>query len=145
MQSLEDRFYHPADVEATYAGLTYDLPVAFVTEARWIAETLRDLRPDASVHLVRNGIDKDVFPVADAVVPNVDGPLRVLVEGYADVWFKGVNAAIAAVAADGRAARADRHRRRRGPASRREGATRVARTACPSASSPRCTASTTSC
>jgi glycosyltransferase involved in cell wall biosynthesis len=101
VQSLEDRFYHPADVEATYAGLTYDLPVAFVTEASWIAGTLRDLRPDASVHLVRNGIDKDVFPVADAVVPNVDGPLRVLVEGYANVWFKGVNAAIEAVRAMG--------------------------------------------
>jgi glycosyltransferase involved in cell wall biosynthesis len=97
VQSLEDRFYRPADVEALYAGLTYDLPVAFVTEARWIAETLRELRPDAPVHLVRNGIDKGVFPPAASVTPNVDGPLRVLVEGYANVWFKGVNAAIAAV------------------------------------------------
>ncbi|HEY3186766.1 MAG TPA: glycosyltransferase family 4 protein, partial [Solirubrobacteraceae bacterium] len=96
VQSFEDRFYHSDDPERIVAGLTLDLPVAFVTEARWIERTLRELRPDAPVHLVRNGIDKDVFAPPDRVEPNVDRPLRILVEGYANVWFKGVNAAIAA-------------------------------------------------
>ncbi len=60
VQSLEDRFYQPDDPESAFgAALTLDLPVAFITEARWIADTLRELRPDAPVHLVRNGIDKD--------------------------------------------------------------------------------------
>jgi O-antigen biosynthesis protein len=96
VQSLEDRFYYPDDPESAFAGLTVDLPLAFVTEARWIADTLRELRPDAPVHLVRNGIDKEVFAPLDEVEPNVDGPLRILVEGYANVWFKNVNTAIAA-------------------------------------------------
>lgn len=95
VQSLEDRFYTPDEPERFGAALTWDLPVSFLTEAAWIAETLGDLRPDAPVHLVRNGIDKDVFPVP-AAPPGHDGPLRVLVEGYANVWFKGVNDAIAA-------------------------------------------------
>ena len=115
VQSLEDRFYYPDDPESTFAGLTLDLPVAFLTEARWIADTLRELRPDAPVHLVRNGIDKEVFAPPDEVQPNVDGPLRILVEGYANVWFKDVNAAIAATRAHGRGARADRRGARARP------------------------------
>ena len=96
VQSLEDRFYRPDDPEGLFAGLTLDLPLAFITEARWIARTLGDVRPDAAVHLVRNGIDKAVVPPADRVEANVNGPLRVLVEGRPDVWFKGVNEAVAA-------------------------------------------------
>jgi glycosyltransferase involved in cell wall biosynthesis len=73
-----------------------DLPVSFITEARWIADTLAGLRPSAPCHLVRNGIDKRVFRPPTAIEPRVDGPLRVLVEGNANVWFKGVNDAVAA-------------------------------------------------
>lgn len=96
VQSLEDRFYLHDEAERFGAALVLDLPVAFITEATWIRDTLADLRPDASCYLVRNGIDKEVFPVADEL-PGRDGPLHVLVEGYASTWFKGVNEAIAAV------------------------------------------------
>lgn len=99
IQSLEDRFYLPDEVERLGASLTLDLPVAFVTEATWIRDTLGDLRPDAVCHLVRNGIDKDVFALADSVDRDDARPLRVLVEGYASTWFKGVNEAIATVEA----------------------------------------------
>ncbi|HYF26017.1 MAG TPA: glycosyltransferase family 4 protein [Baekduia sp.] len=99
VQSLEDRFYSPEEPERTAAGLVLDLPVAFITEARWIRDTLSDLRPDARCLLVRNGIDKDVFVPLERVVPRFDGPLRILVEGYAGTWFKGVNASVAAVRA----------------------------------------------
>jgi glycosyltransferase involved in cell wall biosynthesis len=96
VQSLEDRFYLPDDPDRLAASLTLDLPVSFITEASWIRDTLADLRPDAPCHLVRNGIDKNVFAPLASVEPR-NGPLRILVEGYASTWFKGVNEAIAAV------------------------------------------------
>ncbi|MEP6953904.1 MAG: glycosyltransferase family 4 protein, partial [Solirubrobacteraceae bacterium] len=100
VQSIEDRFYKPEHgAERLGAALSLDLPVAFITEATWIRDTLAELRPDARCLLVPNGVDKDVFTVADDVEPNIDGPLRVLVEGNANVWFKGVNDAIAAARA----------------------------------------------
>ena len=98
IQSLEDRFYHRDEPERLGAALTLDLPVAFITEARWIADTLADLRPDAPCHLVRNGIDKAVFPPLERVEPRLDGPLRVLIEGHPSVWFKHVPEAIEAAA-----------------------------------------------
>ena len=61
VQSLEDRFYRPGEAERLGARLVLDLPVTFITEARWIADTLAGLRPSAPCHLVRNGIDKRVF------------------------------------------------------------------------------------
>lgn len=99
VQSLEDRFYKPDAAERLGAGLTLDLPVAFITEASWIAETLRELRPDALCMLVRNGIDKRTFPVPERIEVRLDGPLRVLVEGNPRSWFKHVHEAIDAIEA----------------------------------------------
>ncbi|MFZ2051237.1 MAG: glycosyltransferase family 4 protein [Solirubrobacteraceae bacterium] len=98
VQSLEDRFYRHDEAERIGAGLTLDLPVSFITEARWIADTLALVRPGAPCHLVRNGIDKDLFAPLDRVTPH-DGPLRVLVEGPLQVWFKQVPEALRAAAA----------------------------------------------
>jgi glycosyltransferase involved in cell wall biosynthesis len=97
VQSLEDRFYRPGAADRLGARLVLDLPVAFITEARWIADTLSGLRPSAPCYLVRNGIDKDVFTSPLQLEPRIDRPLRVLVEGNANAWFKGVNEAVAAV------------------------------------------------
>jgi glycosyltransferase involved in cell wall biosynthesis len=99
VQSLEDRFYSDDEAERLGAGLTLNLPVAFLTEARWIADTLAACRPDASCHLVRNGIDKDVFAPLVQVTPSVTGPLRILVEGSPAVWHKRVPEAVAAAGA----------------------------------------------
>jgi glycosyltransferase involved in cell wall biosynthesis len=99
VQSLEDRFYMHDEAERLGAALTLDLPVAFITEARWIADTLAQLRPDAPCHIVRNGIDKEVFAPPAQVTPNTDGPLRVLIEGSPTSWFKHVREAIDAAAA----------------------------------------------
>jgi glycosyltransferase involved in cell wall biosynthesis len=98
VQSLEDRFYRHDEAERLGAGLTLDLPVAFITEARWIADTLAQIRPGAPCHLVRNGIDKEVFAPLDQVTPH-EGPLRILVEGPLQVWFKQVPEALTATAA----------------------------------------------
>lgn len=97
IQSFEDRFYPPGSPERGGAALTHDLPVSFVTEARWIADTLAQLRPEAPCHLVRNGIDKDVFASPPQLDVRLDGPLRIVVEGNPDVWFKGVGEALESV------------------------------------------------
>ncbi len=99
VQSLEDRFYRHDEAERLGAALTLDLPVAFITEAGWIVQTLAGLRPDAPCHLVRNGIDKQVFAPAERVEPTTGGPLRVLIEGSPSAWFKHVHSAIDAAAA----------------------------------------------
>jgi glycosyltransferase involved in cell wall biosynthesis len=99
VQSLEDRFYRHDEAERLGASLTLDLPVAFITEARWIADTLACLRPDARCRLVRNGIDKEVFGPLERAPINSGEPLRLLIEGSPTVWFKGVQDAIDAAAA----------------------------------------------
>lgn len=96
VQQLEDRVYRDGDVERFGAALTHDLPVHFLTEARWIAELLAELRPAAPCFHVPNGIDKDVFVPAPPREP--DGPLRVLVEGSPQLWFKGIQEAAEVIA-----------------------------------------------
>jgi glycosyltransferase involved in cell wall biosynthesis len=99
VQSLEDRFYKPDEAERLGAALVLDLPVAaFITEARWIRDTLTQLRPDVPTYLVRNGVDKEVFASPERVTPRLAGPLRVLIEGNPGVWFKHVPEAIEATA-----------------------------------------------
>jgi glycosyltransferase involved in cell wall biosynthesis len=99
VQSLEDRFYGPDNAERLGAALTLDLPVAFITEASWIAQTLRELRPDALCMLVRNGIDKRIFSIPERLDVRLGEPLRVLVEGNPRSWFKHVHDAIETTAA----------------------------------------------
>jgi glycosyltransferase involved in cell wall biosynthesis len=99
VQSLEDRFYRHDEAERLGAALTLDLPVAFITEARWIADTLASLRPDAPCYIVRNGIDKEIFAPPERVALADEPPLRVLIEGSPTAWFKHVPAAIDAASA----------------------------------------------
>jgi O-antigen biosynthesis protein len=99
VQSLEDRFYEPEMAERLGAAVTLDLPVSFITEARWIRDTLAELRPDAPCFLVRNGIDKSIFPGADGIEPRLRGPLRILIEGNPSVALKGIQDAVSSVAA----------------------------------------------
>lgn len=98
VQSLEDRFYPPEYPERPLAALSQGLPVAVITEARWIADTLAQLHPQTPCRFVRNGIDKDVFAPPAQLDVRRDGPLRIVVEGNPDVWFKGVHEALEAVA-----------------------------------------------
>ena len=99
VQSLEERFYEPDQPERLAAALALDLPVRFVTEARWIARELEALQPGNRVLLVRNGIAKDVFVAPKAPDASRRGPLRVLVEGSPRIAFKGVGEALAAAGA----------------------------------------------
>jgi glycosyltransferase involved in cell wall biosynthesis len=99
VQSLEDRFYRHDEAERLGAALTLDLPVAFITEARWIRDTIAGLHPQAPCYVVRNGIDKEVFAPLEHPPVNTTGPLRVLIEGSPSSWFKHVHEAIDAAAA----------------------------------------------
>lgn len=98
VQSLENRFYEPT----THGCLkplvraTYHLPVIFITEAKWIRETILEMRPTAQVFYVRNGIDKTIFNLGTktSFEPNFAEPLRILVEGPLGVWFKDTTKAI---------------------------------------------------
>lgn len=100
IQALEDSFYAAGTPERVAAALTTALPVRFVTEARWVAEMVEDLQPGTRALYVRNGIAKDVFASPAAVPVAPDGaPLRVVVEGASGLALKGVDQALAAVAA----------------------------------------------
>jgi glycosyltransferase involved in cell wall biosynthesis len=99
VQSLEDRFYRHDEAGRLGAALTLDLPVSFITEAHWIADTIAALRPDAPCYLVPNGIDKEVFAPLDQPPINESAPLRILIEGSPSSWFKHVHAAINAAGA----------------------------------------------
>jgi hypothetical protein len=99
VQSLEERFYGPLQPERMAAALALDMPVRYVTEARWIARALERLQPDNRPYLVRNGIAKDVYISPEQLLPRRDGPLRILIEGDPGVWFKGIGEALAATGA----------------------------------------------
>jgi glycosyltransferase involved in cell wall biosynthesis len=100
VQSLEDRFYAADQPERIGASLTLDLPVSFITEARWIANTLAAVRPDAPCFYVRNGIDKDTFVSPASISVHLpQRPLHILVEGHRSVWFKRVEESLYAVGA----------------------------------------------
>jgi glycosyltransferase involved in cell wall biosynthesis len=101
VQSMEERFYGAGEPQRAAAALTHDLPLAFITEARWIAEQLRALQPEATVLYVRNGIDKAVFAPVPSPPVALDGPLRIVVEGSPSIAFKGVPEALAAAPALG--------------------------------------------
>jgi O-antigen biosynthesis protein len=96
VQQFEERTYLPGDVERFGAIATHDLPVAFLTEAVWIAEELAELRSEAPCFHVPNGIDKRRFAPPGST-PATVGPLRVLVEGSPGLWFKGIQDAAAAL------------------------------------------------
>ena len=92
VQQLDDRVYRVGDVERFGAAITHDLPVHYLSEARWIVELLEELRPGIGCIHVPNGVDKARF--APMPARNEGGALRVLVEGSPHLWFKGVEEAI---------------------------------------------------
>ena len=98
VQSLENRFYDPTTHRSLkpLVRATYHLPVIFITEAKWIRDTILRMRPKAQVFYVRNGIDKAIFNLGNkaSFEPNIAEPLRILVEGPLGVWFKDTTKAI---------------------------------------------------
>ncbi len=100
IQLLEDSTYPTGAPEQLAAAMTTGLPVRFITEARWIAELLEDYQPGNHVLYVRNGIPKELFASPASIAPALPGaPLRIVLEGARGYVHKGVDDALAAVAA----------------------------------------------
>jgi O-antigen biosynthesis protein len=90
VQSVESRFYPLFEAPLRkLADSTYQLPIAYITEATWIREYLENNYGHA-VALVRNGIRKDLYHNHGGVIKqrNHDRQPRVLVEGHFGVSFK---------------------------------------------------------
>ena len=99
VQGIEQRFYREKDWPDRLAAMTvFDLPVAYIVVSEYMVALLRELRPDAEVALVPNGIDAGTFtpPQPDRTAAD-HPPLRVLVEGQPTLWFKGIDSALRSV------------------------------------------------
>jgi glycosyltransferase involved in cell wall biosynthesis len=98
MQGVEHRFYREEDWADRLAATTVlDLPVDYIAVSDHMVELLRALRPDASVILVPNGIDKSVFTPAERPDEEASQPLRILLEGQPTLWFKCIDVALRCV------------------------------------------------
>lgn len=91
VQSIESWFYPDSDVGVrNLVNSTYLLPLAGITEARWIREHLKT-RFGHDYHLAPNGCRKDIFRQdGELALARRPGTLRVLVEGPLGVDFKNV-------------------------------------------------------
>jgi hypothetical protein len=98
LQMLEDSTYPPGAPERLAASLTTALPVRFITDARWIADTVARFQPGNRALYVRNGIAKDAFVASSQPEPApMSEPLRIVVVGSQHLQAEGVDAALAAV------------------------------------------------
>lgn len=96
VQSIESRFYPPCEVPLRrLVDRTYELPMAYVTEACWIRQHL-ETQYAQSAAVVRNGIRKDVYRASgeESCRRSTSSGLRVLVEGHLGVPFKNTALAI---------------------------------------------------
>jgi glycosyltransferase involved in cell wall biosynthesis len=97
LQGLDERFYRwwePFDRLASSVALAG--ADAVVTASAYLGDVVAAVRPDLKPHVVPVGLDRTVFSVSRVASA---GPLRVLVEGQPSLWLKGVDDALAAVAA----------------------------------------------
>jgi hypothetical protein len=100
MQGIEPRFYRENDWPDRLAAMSvFDLPVDYIVVSEYMLALMRELRPDAELVHVPNGIDKTVFTPAGRERSDPGQPLRVLVEGQPTLWFKGIDAALRSVRA----------------------------------------------
>jgi O-antigen biosynthesis protein len=93
-QSLEDRFYSSDEPIGALAGAVSEVPIAVITEANWIRDVLLKVNPRRSVHIARNGIDKELFTHEGRSSPLGGEGLRVLIEGEPKSHTKDVESAL---------------------------------------------------
>jgi glycosyltransferase involved in cell wall biosynthesis len=101
LQSFEQRYYRAHEpFERLGSAAALALPVDFLVVAGWMRDLLAELRPDAGCWVVPNGVDKIAFAprrFGPGERATHEGPLRIVVEGQAELWFKGVQDAVRAV------------------------------------------------
>ena len=95
IQSLEYRFYPKNDFRASYAKLLQLIPTSSITVANWMVDPISRSIGAYQCKVVLNGLPRAFLPMK--ATPNSTGrsggPLRVLVEGPANLEFKGVKQA----------------------------------------------------
>lgn len=95
VQSDESRFFPENPKLCKIIKETYELPMEYMTEAKWIQNWLKkEYGHDA--YYVPNGIDTNVFKKSEPIEAKGEKP-RILIEGSINVPFKGMDDAYAAV------------------------------------------------
>jgi hypothetical protein len=95
IQSLEYRFYPENDFRSIYAKLLQFIPTSSITVANWMVDPISRSIGTYQCAVVLNGLPQAFLPMK--ATPNSTGrsgaPLRILVEGPANLEFKGVKQA----------------------------------------------------
>lgn len=90
VQSDERRFYGSREIPIKYlVEATYQMPVNFVTEARWIKAMLSE-EFGKEAHLVPNAVSHELFFPVEPIQSKKPGKLRLLIEGPGAVEYKRV-------------------------------------------------------
>lgn len=91
VQSIESRFFYNQKSLLKYiADTTYDMPMAYVTEATWIRDYL-EKKYQKNAFVVLNGIDKKLFSTdGETTELRLKEHVRFLVEGTISNWLKNV-------------------------------------------------------
>jgi hypothetical protein len=97
LRSLAETSYPSGIPERLAASLTTALPVRFIAEARWMADTVTRLQPGNRAFHVRGGVAKNLFDTSPPSLPQASEPLRIVVTGSRHVPQDGVDGALAAV------------------------------------------------
>ena len=93
VQSDERRFYPEGSFLKKRVEETYKMNFEFLTEAKWIKDWLKkEFKKEA--FYVPNGINTEIFYPDKPFIPKKKGIIRILVEGAADLPFKGVKEAL---------------------------------------------------
>lgn len=93
VQSDERRFYSMESFLRKRVEETYKMPFEFMTEAKWIQKWLKK-EFNQKAFYVPNGVNTEIFYPDTPLIPKKKGIIRVLVEGAANLPFKGVEEAL---------------------------------------------------
>lgn len=89
VQSDERRFYPENSFLRKRVEETYRMPFEFMTEAKWIKNWLKKEFGKNAIY-IPNGVNTNLFYPDKPLVPKEKNKIRVLVEGPANLAFKGV-------------------------------------------------------
>ncbi|GAB4219631.1 MAG: hypothetical protein Fur009_6680 [Candidatus Microgenomates bacterium] len=89
VQSDERRFYPKGSFLKKRVEETYKMPFEFITEAKWIKKWLKDEFNKNAIY-IPNGVNIKIFHPSKPLIPKNKGKIRILVEGAANLPFKGV-------------------------------------------------------
>lgn len=93
VQSDERRFYPEGSYLKKRVEETYKMPFEFMTETKWIKRWLKK-EFNKNAYYVPNGVNTNLFYPDKPLIPKNKEKIRVMVEGAANLPFKGVEDAL---------------------------------------------------